>query len=793
MTRSKLPIGIQTFREVREDNCYYVDKTAYIRRLLDEGKHFFLSRPRRFGKSLFLDTCKELFEGNEPLFEGLYIHDRWDWSVRHPALRLDFSSGTYQGPDDLREEVAAQLNALEEEAEIIPRDDDTGPARFRRLMKVLHERTGQRVAVLIDEYDKPMLDALEVPDIARANRDFLRGLYSTVKFADAHIRSHVPRVQALEPPEDQTERRKSMSRKFCVFTWGAILLLCALLDNMQATGTAWAQPAYGFQRGRQFMSAGEVFRDCARCPEMVVLPAGIFMMGHEDMRSEYHSVTIAEPLAVGRYEVTFAEWDACVAEGGCNGYQPEDNNWGRGHRPAINVSWEDAQDYLYWLGRKTGESYHLLSEAEWEYAVRAGTTTDYYWGDGISASNEICTYAKVSGQRFACAEGEPDMTVPVGSFRPNPFGLYDMIGNVQEWTADCWNDTYYRAPADGRAWQQGDCTLRVIRGGSYHREDDSHDSASRLSASSSERKGFIGFRVARAAPAVKRESRDDFHRDPVQGLERGRFKSVGDVFSDCARCPEMVVLPGGSFLMGSPPYTRYASDSQQPYHPVTIAEPFAVGRYEVTFDEWDACVAEGGCNGYEPEDEKWGRGNRPVINVNWDNAHDYLNWLSQKTGKSYRLLSEAEWEYAVRAGTTTDNYWGDYKGGRERNAICAYANVSESAFDCYGKETTMPVGSFPPNPFGLYDMIGNVQELTADCWNDTYEGAPADGRAWQQGDCRLRITRGGSFSWNSSHSRSGFRSAARNTTFRRARYNDLGFRVAREMTVPRNPARIPLE
>ena len=188
MNKRKLPIGIQTFREVREDNCYYVDKTAYIRRLLNEGKHFFLSRPRRFGKSLFLDTCKELFESNEPLFEGLYIHDRWDWSVRHPVLRLDFSSGTYQGPDDLREEVAAQLNALEEEAEIIPRADDTAPARFRRLMKVLHERTGQRVAVLVDEYDKPILDALEVSEVARANRDFLRGLYSTVKFADAHIR-----------------------------------------------------------------------------------------------------------------------------------------------------------------------------------------------------------------------------------------------------------------------------------------------------------------------------------------------------------------------------------------------------------------------------------------------------------------------------------------------------------------------------------------------------------------------------------------------------------------------------
>ena len=188
MTRRRLPIGIQTFCKIRQENCYYVDKTAYIGRLLDEGTHYFLSRPRRFGKSLFLDTLKELFEGNEPLFAGLAIHDQWDWSVRHPVLWLDFSSGTYQGPDDLQKEVAAQLNALEDEADIIPRDDDTAPPRFRRLMKVLHERSGQRVAVLVDEYDKPILDALEVPEVARANRDFLRGLYSTVKFADAHIR-----------------------------------------------------------------------------------------------------------------------------------------------------------------------------------------------------------------------------------------------------------------------------------------------------------------------------------------------------------------------------------------------------------------------------------------------------------------------------------------------------------------------------------------------------------------------------------------------------------------------------
>ena len=570
-----------------------------------------------------------------------------------------------------------------------------------------------------------------------------------------------------------------MSRKYCVLIGGTVLLLSALLDNMPA----WAQPAYGFQGGQPFMAAGEVFRDCARCPEMVVLPAGIFTMGSRDRRSKYHPVTIAEPLAVGRYEVTFADWDACVAEGGCNGYAPADNNWGRDRRPVINVSWEDAQAYLYWLGRKTGESYRLLSEAEWEYAVRAGTTTKNYWGD---ASSQICTYAKVSGQRFACAEGEREMTAPVGSFRPNPFGLYDMIGNVQEWTADCWNRTYDGAPADGRAWQQGNCSLHAIRGGSYHSNDDLHDSAARRAASSDEREGFIGFRVARAATVAKRRAHDDFPRGPPPSLAKGRFKSVGDIFRDCPGCPEMVVLPNGFFLMGDAPDADVMGH-EKPYHPVTIAQPLAVGRYEVTFAEWDACVAEGGCDGYRPGDKKWGRGSRPVINVSWADAQAYLAWLGQKTGKPYRLLSEAEWEYAVRAGTTTAYYWGNNK-----KAICAHANVGESAFDCEGKETTLPVGSFRPNPFGLYDMIGNVREWTADCWNRTYDGAPADGRTWQQGDCEKRVTRGGSFHREDRYS-DDFRSAAREMGWSRWRKTYIGFRVAREMTVPRNPVPVPLE
>ena len=185
--KRKLPIGIQTFRQVREDHCYYVDKTAYIRRLLDEGKHFFLSRPRRFGKSLFLDTCKELFEGNEPLFAGLYIHDQWDWSVRYPVLRLSFGKGNFKLPGYVETNLMAQLDAVERRTGVASAYP-TGPERFAHLLEALHAQAGQPVAVLIDEYDKPILDALELPDIARANRDFLRGLYAVIKDCDEHVR-----------------------------------------------------------------------------------------------------------------------------------------------------------------------------------------------------------------------------------------------------------------------------------------------------------------------------------------------------------------------------------------------------------------------------------------------------------------------------------------------------------------------------------------------------------------------------------------------------------------------------
>ena len=178
---------MQTFRKLREQNCYYVDKTRYLLRLVNRGSHYFLSRPRRFGKSLLLDTLKELFEANEPLFAGLHVHDHWNWSVRHPVVRLDFAGGNFKEPGMLPRRVMELLAAAEGE-DGAATSEYTAPGRLARLLERLHRQAGQPVAVLVDEYDKPILDALEDPEVALSNRDFLRGLYGVIKSSDAHVR-----------------------------------------------------------------------------------------------------------------------------------------------------------------------------------------------------------------------------------------------------------------------------------------------------------------------------------------------------------------------------------------------------------------------------------------------------------------------------------------------------------------------------------------------------------------------------------------------------------------------------
>jgi hypothetical protein len=188
MHRRKLPIGIQTFREIREDDYYYVDKTVLAHRLIEGGKYYFLSRPRRFGKSLLLDTLGELFSGSEPLFRGLHIHDRWDWNTVYPVIRISFGGGVLQERAALDRRIHAILLENAERLGVACRDSDDIPTCFGELIRHAHARTGQRVVVLVDEYDKPILDNITRPEVARDMRDGLRNLYSVIKGQDAHIR-----------------------------------------------------------------------------------------------------------------------------------------------------------------------------------------------------------------------------------------------------------------------------------------------------------------------------------------------------------------------------------------------------------------------------------------------------------------------------------------------------------------------------------------------------------------------------------------------------------------------------
>ena len=250
-------------------------------------------------------------------------------------------------------------------------------------------------------------------------------------------------------------------------------------------------------------------------------------------------------------------------------------------------------------------------------------------------------------------------------------------------------------------------------------------------------------------------------------MPKKQIWNPGDTFQDCPGCPKLVVVPPGSFMMGSSENEEGRSTNEGPTHEVTIGYQLAVGVYPVTFDEWDACVSDGGCGGHEPEDQGWGRGTRPVINVSWDDAKRYVGWLSWKTGKGYRLLSESEWEYVARAGTVTSYWWGDEIG---RNL----ANCDGCGSRWGDEQKTSPVGSFSANAFGLYDMHGNVWEWVEDCWNGNYDGAPTDGSAWESGSFGSRMLRGGSSLDPSMFLRSATR--IRNTSDVRVDIN--GFRVA---------------
>jgi len=238
--------------------------------------------------------------------------------------------------------------------------------------------------------------------------------------------------------------------------------------------------------------------------------------------------------------------------------------------------------------------------------------------------------------------------------------------------------------------------------------------------------------------------------------------TTGEI-KDCAACPALIALPGGTFEMGS----NSDDPAERPVHRVSIGQPFAIGKYEVTIEQWNACADAAGC----PRIDIEGNASKtaPVRNLSWDDAQAYVKWLTKTTGKTYRLPSEAEWEYAARGGTTTTYWWGNEM--RKGYADCK---------DCgepWRKDSPVNVGSFIPNPFGLFDMNGSVWEWVGDCWHSSYKGAPADGRVWDEAGCPMRVIRGGSWPDGAAY----MQSSTRFKYSASVRQSQNGMRVAREM------------
>ena len=264
-----------------------------------------------------------------------------------------------------------------------------------------------------------------------------------------------------------------------------------------------------------------------------------------------------------------------------------------------------------------------------------------------------------------------------------------------------------------------------------------------------------------------------FAVSPVSG-DVAAGSSFRDTLRSGGQGPEMLVIPAGSFRMGC--VSGSDCDDEEPVHEVVIARPFAMSKYEVTFEDYDRFPHPD-----EVKDAGWGRGQRPVIHISWEEATAYAAWLSTETGKRYRLPTEAEWEYAVRAGSATKYHFGDNEA-----QLCRYGNHADTSTDYEFRNTacsdgvgegTAEVGQYQPNAFGLYDMQGNVYEWVQDCWNNSYAGAPADGRAWTSGDCGLRVVRGGAWGFGPTL----MRSASRHGLPRWGGASYLGFRLIQDL------------
>jgi formylglycine-generating enzyme required for sulfatase activity len=471
--------------------------------------------------------------GFEPLIDRADIYAFEDWWARIQELIRKADTVVFVlSPDTVASDVAvkevnyaASLNKRLAPIVFRPVDDSAVPQALRRLNFIFFDEpdrfeiNAEHLAAALRTDIGWVRRHTEFGEQARrwsaAGRPGPRGLLLRSPLLEEAERWIAAQPNGAPAPSPDTAEFIAQSRKAATARRRRTQIFAVVLVAiMVAAAVAWRherelnEAIYWFfhMRGQTLTADKEHalrpkddFRDCSDCPEMVVIPAGTFTMGGTDTgtllapigNEPRHKVTIARPFAVSKYALTFAEWDTCAAHGDCDPHI-DDNHWGRDRRPVINVSWEDAQRYVAWLSRMTGQPYRLLTEAEWEYAARGGTTTEYYWGD---ASGEHDGHANCAD----CGSSWDDrQTAPVGSFAPNPFGLYDMLGNVYQWVLDCDSEDYDDAPTDGSAARTTGCDNHINRGGAWDKDNFLLSAAARDSSNKGNRASNIGFRIARA-------------------------------------------------------------------------------------------------------------------------------------------------------------------------------------------------------------------------------------------------------------------------------------------------------
>ncbi|MCP4701423.1 MAG: SUMF1/EgtB/PvdO family nonheme iron enzyme [Gammaproteobacteria bacterium] len=521
-------------------------------------------------------------------------------------------------------------------------------------------------------------------------------------------------------------------------------------------------------------------QDASLGPEMIFLAGGTFRMGddksdHKDEKPA-HQVSLGH-FGIGKYPLTFEEYDRfCEAAGR---EKSPDKGWGRGRRPVIYISWDEAAAYCKWLSKQTGQLYRLLTEAQWEYACRAGSEAAYCFGDD---KKQLAEYAW---------HGDPieGATHPVGEKKPNAWDLYDMHGNVWEWVLDWYGNYSAKAQQDPSGPESG--SLRVVRGGSWDGSTRFCRSAVRNGYGPGARGSGLGFRLARTGPlhsypfTLDKKGSAEAEASEEKTYEPGQV--IFDSFAERVETsPEMVYIPAGKFMMGSPKDEEGRFNYEGPVHEVVL-DHFAIGKFPVTvkeylhfaratdkrYPEWmEKGSKYHAVTGTDKRYKKLGDSlcdeACPIVGVSWEDAKAYCEWLSAQTGEKYALLTEAQWEYACRAGTATRYYFGDDEKGLEKYAW----------YDNNADDRPQPVGEKGPNGWGLHDMHGNVWEWVNDYWADRHASSESQINPRGSESGSNRVIRGGGWGRSARFCRS----ALRRGIDPGRRGNNLGFRLAR--TIP---------